>query len=154
MNDKIEALAEQLHTCYLEACKKLHPESFNAKAQKEYKDLTDEQKFLDRYIATYITENYIPKQKAIFMGSDSSFFGAELDKVARAAGYIRKDEVELDREINIEIIEGVEGDCLSIENYRVSGNKPWGGGTIKQVFIAKLSDIREALCSRGKVTKK
>ena len=46
-----EQLAEKLHEWYLEACKELNPESYNAKAQKSYADLTEEQKFLDRYIA-------------------------------------------------------------------------------------------------------
>jgi len=45
---------EQLHQWYLEATKKLHPESFNAKAQVAYKYLTEEQQFIDKYIADKI----------------------------------------------------------------------------------------------------
>lgn len=47
-----ELLAEQLHEWYLEACRL--PGSgfdFNPKAQEPYHALTEEQKFLDRFIA-------------------------------------------------------------------------------------------------------
>ena len=46
-----EELAEKLHEWYLEATKELNPESYNPDAQKSYGDLTEEQKFIDRYIA-------------------------------------------------------------------------------------------------------
>jgi len=45
---------EQLHIWYLEATSKLHPENFNSNAQKLYEDLTEEQKFIDKYIADKI----------------------------------------------------------------------------------------------------
>lgn len=48
---EIEQLARQLHVWYLDATKKLSPESYNLDAQKSYADLTEEQKFIDRYIA-------------------------------------------------------------------------------------------------------
>lgn len=67
LTDEIEKLAEKLHIWYLEATKELSPESYNPDAQKEYKDLTEEQKFIDRYIAQAITkhivENYELKAK-------------------------------------------------------------------------------------------
>lgn len=46
-----EDFAKQIHTWYLEASSKLHPESFNPAAQKSYEELTEEQKYLDRYLA-------------------------------------------------------------------------------------------------------
>ncbi len=48
---EIEELAENLHRWYLEACKELKSESYNPNAQKSFAELTEEQKFLDRYIA-------------------------------------------------------------------------------------------------------
>lgn len=53
---KLEQLAEQLHLWYLEATRELDPKSYNPNAQKAYNDLTDEQKFIDRYIAGKIME--------------------------------------------------------------------------------------------------
>jgi len=49
--DKQEEWARKQHEWYLEATAKLHPESYNPNAQKSYDDLTEEQKFIDRYIA-------------------------------------------------------------------------------------------------------
>jgi hypothetical protein len=49
-----ELMAEKLHELYLEATKELNPKSYNPNAQKAYKDLTEEQKFIDRYIAKAI----------------------------------------------------------------------------------------------------
>ncbi len=49
-----ELMAEKLHELYLEATKELNPKSYNPNAQKAYKDLTEEQKFIDRYIAQAI----------------------------------------------------------------------------------------------------
>ena len=32
--------------------------------------------------------------------------------------------------MNIEVISGCEGYCLGVNNRRVCGNKPWGGGSV------------------------
>ena len=47
---------EQIHEWYLEATKVLHPESYNENAQKSYEELTDEQKYIDKYISEKITQ--------------------------------------------------------------------------------------------------
>ena len=57
-------LAEKLHEWYLEATKKLNPESFNPNAQESYDELTEEQKFIDKYIAQKIRE-LIPSEEDI-----------------------------------------------------------------------------------------
>ena len=48
---ELERVAQNLHKWYLEATKKLSPESYNPNAQKPYEEMTEEQKFIDRYIA-------------------------------------------------------------------------------------------------------
>lgn len=45
---------QQLHQWYLDATKELHPNSYNINAQKPYEELTEEQKFIDKYIADKI----------------------------------------------------------------------------------------------------
>ena len=45
---------KKLHEWYLEACKELSPENFNTDAQKPYEELSEEQKFIDIYIAEKI----------------------------------------------------------------------------------------------------
>lgn len=43
---------EDLHNWYLEATKELNPESYNPNAQKPYDELTDEQKFIDKFVCS------------------------------------------------------------------------------------------------------
>jgi hypothetical protein len=45
---------ELIHNWYLEACKKVSRKSYNKRAQKTYSELSDEQKFLDRFIVNKI----------------------------------------------------------------------------------------------------
>jgi len=49
-----EKLAKQLHDWYLEAIEDLDPENYNHEAQRQYKDLREQQKQIDRYIAIQI----------------------------------------------------------------------------------------------------
>lgn len=51
-----EELARQLHEWYLEATRELKPENYNPNAQKPYDEMTEEQKFIDKYIAGKITQ--------------------------------------------------------------------------------------------------
>ena len=50
--------------------------------------------------------------------------------------------------INIEIIAGVEGPCVSINDYRVAGPKPWGGGKVTKTWITTPSNILQAFPKR------
>lgn len=50
---------KELHRWYLEAVKGLNPKSFNPNAHKDYKDLTTEQKSIDKYIARKINKKMI-----------------------------------------------------------------------------------------------
>ncbi len=36
--------------------------------------------------------------------------------------------------IKIEVVKGVEGHALSVDDTRVAGPKPWGGGTVVHSF--------------------
>jgi hypothetical protein len=49
-----EKLAEQLHNWYLEAIRQIQKENYNTNADKPYSELTEEQKFIDRFIADKI----------------------------------------------------------------------------------------------------
>lgn len=51
--------AENLHIWYLEAVKELHPESFNPNANKPYSELTEEQRFIDKYIRDKVVDTSI-----------------------------------------------------------------------------------------------
>ena len=65
---EVEVLAEKLHKWYLEATKKLNPESYNPHAQKKYADLTEEQKFIDRYISNKFQEAIQAERQRLLEG--------------------------------------------------------------------------------------
>lgn len=48
-------------------------------------------------------------------------------------------------DFELAIISGVEGRSISLNEYRVTGPKPWGGGTIEKRWVITSSDIAEAL---------
>ena len=47
--------------------------------------------------------------------------------------------------VEIAVCKGVEGPSVYINNYRVAGNKPWGGGKTIHSFKAEKSNIFHAL---------
>jgi hypothetical protein len=49
------------------------------------------------------------------------------------------------RVIEIVIISGVEGPSVYLDNHRIAGNKPWGGGDVLYEWKADLADILAAL---------
>ena len=53
--------------------------------------------------------------------------------------------MDKDEFVKIEIVSGCEGNSLYINNYRVTGSKPWGGGNVVHTFNAKREDIFRAL---------
>ena len=54
-----------------------------------------------------------------------------------------------EKEITIEVIRGVEGNCLSINNYRFVGSKPWGGGTVIKQWKTSRKDFIHSLNQIG-----
>lgn len=49
--------------------------------------------------------------------------------------------------INIEIIQGVEGKSLYLNDIRVAGNKPWGGGSVVNNWKINEEDLIKAIIS-------
>ena len=47
--------------------------------------------------------------------------------------------------IDINIVSGCEGEALYINDYRVSGPKPWGGGRVVKCFETTKNDILRSL---------
>lgn len=50
---------------------------------------------------------------------------------------------------NIKLVAGVEGPSVYINDYRVVGPKPWGGGDIVGEWWASEEDIKHALSRAG-----
>lgn len=47
--------------------------------------------------------------------------------------------------VKIELINGCEGKCIYINDYRVAGSKPYGGGYAEKTWMANRKDILKAL---------
>jgi len=47
--------------------------------------------------------------------------------------------------VKVEIISGVAGECIAINDTRVWGSEPYGGGTVKRRMYISKSKLREAL---------
>jgi len=54
-----------------------------------------------------------------------------------------------DDKVVVEVISGVEGPCLAINDYRVAGSKPWSGGQVVHRFEVERGDIADALNDSG-----
>ncbi|RPH41483.1 MAG: hypothetical protein EHM87_19560 [Burkholderiales bacterium] len=57
----------------------------------------------------------------------------------------KKSLVDIEKIIEICIVRGCEGSAIVINDYRVAGPKPWGGGTIEKRWQCSLKDILEAI---------
>jgi len=59
-----------------------------------------------------------------------------------------------EHDCKIELVGGVEGKCLAIDDFRVAGSKPWGGGTILKTWKTSIEDILKAIAVRQTEDKK
>lgn len=58
-------------------------------------------------------------------------------------GMQMQQEPETDR-IAVHLIDGVEGQCVSVNDYRICGPKPYGGGSITQSWTTTKEDVLRA----------
>lgn len=58
-----------------------------------------------------------------------------------------------DKIISIMVVKGVEGPSLYINDYRIIGNKPWGGGTTFHEWKVSLSVLLRDLGEAGIIEK-
>lgn len=56
------------------------------------------------------------------------------------------------RKIEVYIVSGVEGPSVYINNYRICGNKPWGGGKVIHKFSTGIKEINIALNTKESKT--
>lgn len=48
-------------------------------------------------------------------------------------------------EVIVEIINGSDGMCVSVNNRRIAGPKPFGGGMVLKTFVTNLEELCIAL---------
>lgn len=66
--------------------------------------------------------------------------GYKKELVEAMANYrMNKDKVK------IELVSGCERSCICINDYRVAGSKPWGGGYVEKFWMADRKDVLKAL---------
>ena len=49
------------------------------------------------------------------------------------------------KHICIDEVKGCEGNCITMNDYRVAGPKPWGGGIVVKNWVADVDDVIMAL---------
>lgn len=49
-----------------------------------------------------------------------------------------------DEQIKVELINGVEGQCVAVNDYRICGPKPYGGGSVAKSWTTDKNDILRA----------
>lgn len=47
--------------------------------------------------------------------------------------------------IEVQVLSGVEGPSLYVNNYRIAGPKPWGGGKVLYKWCISLTDLKDDL---------
>ena len=70
-----EKLPELLHVWYLQATALLKPESYNQNAQKQFSELTDEQRYIDKFIAMKFKELVKKKIKERYLKTNGIVMG-------------------------------------------------------------------------------
>lgn len=74
----------------------------------------------------------------------------QAEELEKAQGKVHSSPLDCYVMVDVEIIEGVKGSCLVINDNRVCGPKPWGGGRVTQKWRASAKVISEALMARKK----
>lgn len=50
-------------------------------------------------------------------------------------------------DVEIKVVAGVEGPSLYVNDFRVAGPKPWGGGKVLYTFTADATELAEAIAN-------
>lgn len=53
-----------------------------------------------------------------------------------------------EKEVELCLCNGVEGPCIILNDYRVAGPKPWGGGKIVRTWKVRVGDIKHAISAK------
>lgn len=51
--------------------------------------------------------------------------------------------------VSLDLVEGVEGQCIYLNDRRIAGPKPWGGGKIVKQWKVRVDAIYEAIREVG-----
>lgn len=108
-------------------------------AEQTYSKVWD-RRVAEKRVASYCQQSYGGSTAVTDIASDQSIRLALIQ------------ETPFDKEthtrnwVNVHVVSGVEGVSLSINDCRVTGPKPWGGGRIIHSFKVSKTDLYRALC--------
>jgi len=54
----------------------------------------------------------------------------------------------------IQLVDGVEGGSLYLDDFRIAGSKPWGGGKVRKTWNLTIENILTAIADNQKEKKK
>ena len=54
-------------------------------------------------------------------------------------------EDELGKTVHVDICTGASGECVYVNDHRVKGGKPWGGGTVTKSIEIKTDELLRAI---------
>lgn len=49
------------------------------------------------------------------------------------------------KKFELQLVDGVEGNSLYLNEHRIAGPKPWGGGNVIKKWVVEADDIERAL---------
>lgn len=52
--------------------------------------------------------------------------------------------------VRVELIRGVAGYCIAVDDVRVAGAKPWGGGRIEKTWVVLASNFEHLFPTKPK----
>ena len=58
------------------------------------------------------------------------------------------------KKLKIEVVSGVEGKSVYLDDFRIAGNKPWGGGDVVSKFSTTAEDVLLAIAESSSAKKK
>jgi hypothetical protein len=47
--------------------------------------------------------------------------------------------------VKLVLCQGVEGQCIYLNDYRIAGPKPWGGGRTLHTWVVSVDDLTRAI---------
>ena len=109
--------------------------------------MSDQEKRIQEAITLFQAGRKYSKHGTIKINLNEDGYDVVLSALNEKLQRERQDPVQPTREKNIEIctISGCEGECVALNQYRIAGPKPYGGGRVVKRWNTSLHDISNAL---------
>lgn len=58
---------------------------------------------------------------------------------------LKKNQDGTEKDLELILCDGVEGQCVYLNDHRIAGPKPWGGGQVIGRWTVRLKDLKDAI---------